>query len=66
MLWTQAGAHLTLQVRTRVLNGELEDSFPRRWPGFQPTLIDGPNETDNGSFAVLPTAPATAPTAHGL
>ena len=36
MRWTQAGAHLALQVRTRVLNGELEDVFRRRWPGFQP------------------------------
>lgn len=36
MRWTQRGAHLTLQARTRVLNGELEDAFRRRWPGFQP------------------------------
>jgi hypothetical protein len=35
MRWTQPGAHLLLQTRTRVLNGELEDVFRRRWPAFQ-------------------------------
>jgi hypothetical protein len=37
MRWTQRGAHLTLQTRTRVLNGELEDAFRRRWPAFRPS-----------------------------
>jgi hypothetical protein len=37
MRWTQPGAHLVLQTRTRVLNGELEDVFRRRWPAFQPS-----------------------------
>ena len=37
MRWTQPGAHLLLQTRTRVLNGELEDVFRRRWPAFQPS-----------------------------
>jgi hypothetical protein len=30
MAWTERGAHLLLQTRTRVLNGELEETF-RRW-----------------------------------
>ena len=35
MQWTQRGAHLLLQVRTRVLNEEWEDVF-RRWnPDFR-------------------------------
>jgi hypothetical protein len=36
MRWTQRGAHLALQARTRVLNGELEDDFRKRWPAFRP------------------------------
>ena len=36
MRWTRHGAHLQLQTRTRVLNGELEDLFRKRWPGFRP------------------------------
>lgn len=35
MRWTRRGAHLQLQTRTRVLNGELEDVFRQRWPGFR-------------------------------
>lgn len=35
MRWTRRGAHLALQTRTRVLNGELEGAFRRRWPGFR-------------------------------
>jgi hypothetical protein len=30
MRWSQKGAHLLLQIRTRVLNGELGDEF-RKW-----------------------------------
>jgi DNA-directed RNA polymerase subunit RPC12/RpoP len=30
MRWSQKGAHLLLQIRTRVLNGELRDEF-RKW-----------------------------------
>lgn len=37
MRWTRRGAHLALQTRTQVLNGELEASFRRRWPGFRAT-----------------------------
>ena len=36
MQWTQRGAHLLLQIRTRVLNGEWEDTFRRWYPGFRP------------------------------
>jgi hypothetical protein len=35
MQWTQAGAHLLLQTRTRVLNGDLEKVFERWYPGAQ-------------------------------
>jgi hypothetical protein len=36
MQWTQRGAHLLLQIRTRVLNEEWEDAFRRWYPGFRP------------------------------
>jgi hypothetical protein len=35
MQWTQRGAHLLLQIRTRVLNGEWEDTFREWYPGFR-------------------------------
>jgi hypothetical protein len=35
MQWTQRGAHLLLQVRTRVLNGEWEEVFRGWYPGFR-------------------------------
>jgi len=34
MRWTPRGAHLLLQVRTRILNDELSDVFQRWYPGF--------------------------------
>jgi hypothetical protein len=36
MRWTQRGAHLLLQIRTRVLNEEWEDTFRHWYPGFRP------------------------------
>ena len=36
MQWTPRGAHLLLQIRTRVLNQEWEDTFRRWYPGFRP------------------------------
>ena len=36
MRWTPRGAHLLLQVRTRVLNNDLEETFRRHYPGFRP------------------------------
>jgi len=36
MAWTERGAHLLLQTRTRVLNGELEATFRRWYPQFRP------------------------------
>jgi hypothetical protein len=38
MAWTERGAHLSLQVRTRVLNGELEETFRRWYPKFRPEV----------------------------
>jgi hypothetical protein len=35
MQWTQRGAHLLLQIRTRVLNAEWEYTFRRWYPGFR-------------------------------
>jgi len=37
MQWTQRGAHLLLQIRTRVLNEEWEDTFRRWYSGFPPS-----------------------------
>jgi hypothetical protein len=34
MRWTHRGAHLLLQVRTRVLNDQLASDFHRWYPGF--------------------------------
>jgi hypothetical protein len=36
MGWTQRGAHLLLQVRTRVLDEEWENTFRRWYPAFRP------------------------------
>jgi hypothetical protein len=35
MRWSQRGAHLLLQIRTRVLNGDWEDVFRSWYPGFR-------------------------------
>jgi hypothetical protein len=35
MQWTQRGAHLLLQIRTRVLNEDWEDTFRDWYPDFQ-------------------------------
>ena len=37
MRWTPRGAHLLLQTRTKVLNGDLEDTFRRWYPAFRST-----------------------------
>lgn len=50
MRWTQPGAHLVLQTRTRVLNSELEDVFRRWWPAFQPSA-QAESAAGNRSFA---------------
>ncbi len=38
MGWSQRGAHLLLQIRTRVLNQEWENTFRRWYPGFRPRV----------------------------
>ena len=35
MHWTLEGAHLLLQIRTKVLNNEWEDVFRRWYPQFR-------------------------------
>lgn len=37
MQWTPRGAHLLLQVRTQVLNGDWEATFRTWYPQFRPT-----------------------------
>ena len=37
MRWTPHGAHLLLQLRTRVLNNDLAADFNRWYPGLTPT-----------------------------
>ena len=36
MGWSQRGAHLLLQIRTRVLNEEWENTFRSWYPAFRP------------------------------
>jgi hypothetical protein len=38
MQWSRRGAHLLLQVRTEVLNEDLEECFRAWYPGFRPRL----------------------------
>ena len=38
MRWTPRGAHLLLQVRTRILNDQLAGDFNRWYPGLRRTL----------------------------
>ena len=44
-----AARTLALQTRTRVLNGELEDTFRRRWPVFRPSRNLPPSSGDVAS-----------------
>jgi len=39
MRWSQHGAHLLLQVRTRVLNDELREKFRQWYPGFAQEVL---------------------------
>ena len=38
MRWSPRGAHLLLQIRTRVLNNDLRGTFQRWYPGLMPAL----------------------------
>ena len=38
MGWSQRGAHLLLQIRTRVLDEEWENTFRRWYPAFRPKI----------------------------
>lgn len=40
MAWTQQDAHLLLQIRTRVLNGEWKATFRAWYPGFRPLTAE--------------------------
>jgi hypothetical protein len=35
MHWTESGAHNLLQIRTKVLNNQLRETFVRWYPGMQ-------------------------------
>jgi hypothetical protein len=39
MRWIPQGAHLLLQTRTKVLNGDLEEMFRTPYPGFRTTTF---------------------------
>jgi hypothetical protein len=39
MRWTPRGAHLLLQTRTRVINGDLDQLVRRRYPAFRSAAI---------------------------
>jgi hypothetical protein len=41
MQWSQRGAHLLLQIRTRVLNDEWENTFRCWYPAFRPRAEAG-------------------------
>ncbi len=41
MQWTQRGAHLLLQTRTRVLNDDLEGTFREWYPHFRSPKVQG-------------------------
>jgi Plasmid pRiA4b ORF-3-like protein len=40
MRWSPRGAHLVLQMRTRVLNDELQQTFQRWYPGMQNAEVE--------------------------
>jgi hypothetical protein len=40
MRWTPRGAHLLLQARTRVLNGDLDHLIRHRYPAFRPVTAE--------------------------
>ena len=42
MRWTQRGAHLLLQIRTKALNNELEEVFRRWYPQFRAAPASAP------------------------
>jgi len=43
MQWSQRGAHLLLQTRTKVLDGDLEGVFRGWYPQFRPVSATSPN-----------------------
>lgn len=47
MQWTPRGAHLLLQTRTRVLNGELASRFRRWYPGFRASEGGGSEDLED-------------------
>jgi hypothetical protein len=44
MGWSQRGAHLLLQIRTRVLDQEWESTFRRWYPDFRPQAQGKPKK----------------------
>jgi hypothetical protein len=39
MQWSLRGAHLLLQIRTQVLNGDWEATFRTWYPGFRSHIL---------------------------
>ena len=54
MRWTPRGAHLLLQVRTRVLNDKLADDFRRWYPDFTHTRPAGPGRVASHGLSRSP------------
>jgi hypothetical protein len=40
MRWTKQGAHLLLQIRAQVINGELPAAFRRWYSGFEVEAVN--------------------------
>lgn len=60
MRWTQRGAHLLLQIRTKVLNNELEEVFRHWYPQFRAAAASTP------AFSSLQYLAAGYPIATGV
>ena len=52
MRWTKRGAHLTLQVRVKVLNGELRETFSQWYPQFEIIKADDTERSEELALAV--------------
>jgi hypothetical protein len=69
MAWTERGAHFLLQVRTRVLHGDLEETFRRGYPQFrseQPLPLEGGCLTPRFVVSIFCTCSITAASFAGV
>lgn len=54
MQWTPKGAHLLLQIRVRLANGKLPETFRRWYPGFPPDNDPEPQMAANYDEEIAP------------